>query len=56
MESKAYKKVKDLTPLEIQIKVLEDIGVKDRNEIKLLKEQLRLCGVTRLARIINYKF
>ena len=42
MESKAYKKVKDLTPLEIQIKVLEDIGVKDRIEIRLLKEQLRL--------------
>ena len=39
------KKVKDLTPLEIQIKVLEDIGVKDRIEIRLLKEQLRLCGV-----------
>ncbi len=46
MESKAYKKVKDLTPLEIQIKVLEDIGVKDRIEIRLLKEKLRLHVVT----------
>lgn len=42
MESEAYKKIKSETPLDVQIKVLEDIIEKDRIEISRLNEQLRL--------------
>ena len=42
MESKNYKNIKKDTPLEIQVKVLEDITVKQQAYIDKLEKQLKL--------------
>jgi hypothetical protein len=45
-ESKNYNKVKNETPLNIQIKVLEDINKKQKSHIDKLEKQLILSSVT----------